>query len=140
MTARVLTVGVFDLLHSGHLDLLDFCYDKASPPRSVYILIDSDRRVRELKGPSRPINTAEFRQRILLCMDGIVGVHIFDTIEEKEILIKQIKPNIFVKGGDYTPDKVLEKDLVESLGGKVLICPFTEGCSTTNIIEKMRKQ
>ena len=144
--AHVLTVGVFDILHNGHLDLLDYCYDLAHDnswyhtSKSIHVLIDSDRRVKELKGPNRPINSIDFRCRMLKSMRGVFSVRIFDSLEEKEHLIKEIKPDVFVKGGDYTLDKILEKDLIESLGGKVVVCPYKEGFSTSNIIEKIRKQ
>lgn len=127
----VFTNGVFDLLHRGHIDLLWFCKDMQA---HVVVGINSDASVKRLKGDSRPINDQDTRKRILESLRCVDQVVIFDEDTPLEI-IKFIKPDIIVKGGDYTKDQVVGNQLCE-----VVIFPFLSGFSTSKIIERIRGQ
>jgi len=131
----VFTNGCFDILHRGHVEYLEFAKDLGD---ILLIGVNNDDSVRKLKGPGRPINTLLDRMYILgaLCMtDFITDFHESTPYN----LINEIRPDILVKAGDYTPSGVVGKDIVESYGGKVVIAPYVNGYSTTKIIEKMRK-
>lgn len=132
----VFTNGCFDILHVGHKRYLQ----QAATLGDILIVgVNSDASVKRLKGESRPVNTVVDRVE-MLCALGFVGyVAIFDEDTPYE-LIKQIQPDVLVKGGDYQPDEVVGKDIVESRGGKVEIIPFVEGKSTTNIINQINKK
>jgi D-beta-D-heptose 7-phosphate kinase / D-beta-D-heptose 1-phosphate adenosyltransferase len=131
----VFTNGCFDILHRGHITYLN----RAKACGEILIVgINSDESVRRLKGESRPINSLEDRAQILAalsCVDHIVPFN-SDTPHE---LIRMIRPDIFVKGGDYSRETLPEASLVEKLGGKVEILPYLENLSTTNIIERIRQ-
>src|SRR5512140_498851 len=130
----VLTNGCFDILHSGHTAYLN----RAKALGDVLIVgLNSDRSVCKLKGPTRPINALEDRAQVLAalsCVDHIVS---FDGDTPHE-LIRMIRPDVFVKGGDYTRETLPEADLVEALGGKVELLPYLPEHSTTGVIEKIR--
>lgn len=96
--------GTFDILHPGHVRLLS--YAKSLGDR-LFVAIDSDRRVKELKGQSRPINTAIERKEMLLALKAVDEVEIFDTSEELCMWIKQINPYIMVVGSDYKEKEVI---------------------------------
>lgn len=129
----VFTNGCFDLLHAGHVKYLQ----KARTLGDLLILgLNSDASVRRLKGERRPLIGETERAHILAALDCIDYVVIFD--EETPLrLIETLKPLVLVKGGDYTPDGVVGKDVVESYGGRVELVEFVDGKSTTNIIEKI---
>lgn len=130
----VFTNGVFDLLHPGHLQYLR----AAKALGDVLVVgVNTDRSTRRLKGPERPINPLEFRLEMLSglqCVDYLVP---FDALTPLA-LIRAIKPDVLAKGGDYTPETVVGKEIVESYGGKVAIIPFVEGYSSTDLIRKIR--
>lgn len=129
----VFTNGCFDLLHAGHVKYLQ----AARRLGDLLILgLNSDVSVRRLKGPKRPLIGEVERAHILAALDCIDYVCLFDEETPLE-LITAVKPQILVKGGDYTPEGVVGKDLVESYGGRVELIPFVDGKSTTNIIEKV---
>jgi len=129
----VFTNGCFDILHSGHLQLLK---KARSMGDRLVVAIDSDEHVKSLgKIPPRPINNQEFRMNVLKSIKWIDEVVVFDNLEK---VLKKVRPDVLVKGGDYTVDKVVGKDLVESWGGEIKIIPFVEGNSTTAIINKIR--
>jgi len=126
----VFTNGCFDLLHAGHVRYLEV----AKSFGDVLILgLNSDRSVRELKGESRPINTEEDRAYILAALEAVDYVVVFDEDTPYE-LIKTIKPNTLVKGGDYEDQAVVGQDLVDELK----LVQFVEGKSTTKTIEKIQ--
>jgi D-beta-D-heptose 7-phosphate kinase / D-beta-D-heptose 1-phosphate adenosyltransferase len=130
----VFTNGVFDILHRGHVTLLS----RAKELGDVLVVgINSDESVRRLKGAERPVNTVDDRVQVLAalsCVDYIVPFE-EDTPDE---LIRAIRPDVFVKGGDYTRKTLPEAALVESLGGVVRILPYVEDRSTTDVIERIR--
>jgi D-beta-D-heptose 7-phosphate kinase/D-beta-D-heptose 1-phosphate adenosyltransferase len=129
----VFTNGCFDLLHVGHVRYLQ----KARTYGDLLVLgLNSDNSVRRLKGEKRPLIGEKERAHILAALDCIDYVVIFE--EDTPIrLLEALKPSILVKGGDYTPDTVVGKDLVESYGGRIELVEFVDGRSTTNIIEKI---
>lgn len=95
---RIVVNGTFDILHVGHIQLLNFAKGLGG---TLMVCIDTDRRVRELKGPSRPINSQEERKCILENLKAVDAVSFFDTDEELEFIFKQYSPDIMVKGSDY---------------------------------------
>lgn len=132
----VFTNGCFDLIHQGHLDLLKKAKDMGS---KLYVGINSDESVKRLKGSERPINTQSFRANLLHSIKYVDKVFLFE--EDTPLnLIKQIKPDILVKGGDYKPKEVIGGDFVRSYGGKVIIVPITQGFSTTNTIKNIKNK
>lgn len=129
----VFTNGCFDLLHAGHVKYLQ----KARNLGDLLVLgLNSDASVRRLKGEKRPLIGEDERANILAALDCIDYVVVFDEDTPIE-LITALKPNILVKGGDYTPEGVVGKELVESYGGRVELVSFVDGKSTTNIIERV---
>ena len=129
----VFTNGCFDLLHAGHVKYLQ----AARQLGDLLVLgLNSDASVRRLKGPKRPLINEEERAHILAALDCIDYVCLFDEDTPLE-LIAALRPQILVKGGDYTTDAVVGRDIVESYGGRVELIPFVDGKSTTNIIEKV---
>lgn len=96
---KIVVNGTFDIVHLGHLRLL--AYARSIPDSFVYVLIDSDRRVKELKGSDRPINTEYERASLLFALKCVDRVDIFDTDKELVDLIKSYEPDIMVKGSDY---------------------------------------
>lgn len=132
----VFTNGVFDIIHSGHIDLL--C--KAKKEGDILIVgINSDISVKKIKGPKRPINNEYSRAFVLSNIKPVDHVIIFkETTPEKIISI--IKPNIHVKGGDYNPRNMPETKIVEKYGGKVKILPLNKNYSVSNLITKIIKE
>ena len=130
----IFTSGVFDILHSGHIELLKF---SKSLGKKLIVGINSDRSVKKIKGKNRPINNQEDRKKILLQLDVIDEVIIFNDITP-ENLINNLKPNIFVKGSEFTEDKIRETDKLPDFV-KIKIFPMKKGYSTTSTIKKIKK-
>lgn len=131
----VFTNGCFDLLHPGHIDIIR----KAKTLGDILVVaINSDYSVKRLKGNSRPLIPETQRANILASLETVDFVTVFSEDTPIEI-IKSLKPDIIVKGGDYKPQQVVGKDIVESYGGKVCIFPLLENYSTTSLLEKLRK-
>ncbi len=129
----VLTNGCFDLLHRGHVEYLN----TAKLHGDILIVgINSDRSVQVLKGEYRPLVGEEDRAFIISQLKAVDATVIFDE-DTPYRLIRDIRPDVLVKGGDYTPDDVVGKDIVENSGGKVIIVPLTPGKSTTGILKKI---
>jgi D-beta-D-heptose 7-phosphate kinase/D-beta-D-heptose 1-phosphate adenosyltransferase len=129
----VFTNGCFDLLHVGHVKYLQ----KARSYGDLLVLgLNSDASVRRLKGEKRPLIGEEERSHLLSALDCVDYVVIFDEDTPLQ-LIETIRPWVLVKGGDYTSDTVVGKEVVESYGGRVELVQFVDGKSTTNIIEKI---
>ncbi|MFZ0063053.1 MAG: D-glycero-beta-D-manno-heptose 1-phosphate adenylyltransferase [Pyrinomonadaceae bacterium] len=131
----VFTNGVFDLLHVGHVRYLA---QARAFGDALIVAINSDRAVRELKGNDRPIINQDERAEVLAALRDVTQVTIFDEISPRT-LIKELSPDVLVKGGDYGLDEIHGREEVEAAGGRVVSLPFIQGSSTTKIIEKMRQ-
>ena len=130
----VFTNGCFDLLHLGHIDYLSKAKDLGT---KLIVGVNSSESVSKLKGPSRPINSTESRSTMLAAFEFIDLVIVFG--EDTPInLISNLKPNILVKGGDYTFETIVGAEDVINYGGLVEVIPFLEGYSTTNIVTKIQ--
>ena len=130
----VFTNGCFDILHRGHVTYLS----RAKTLGDVLVVgLNSDDSVRRLKGEGRPINALEDRMRVLAALSCVDYIVPFEE-DTPEHLLEMARPDIFVKGGDYTRERLPEAPLVERLGGRVEILPFVEERSTTSIIERIR--
>lgn len=127
------TNGVFDLLHSGHVDLLLAARETAD---ALIVGVNSDLSVRRLKGPSRPVRTEAERAYVLASIEAVDLVVIFTEDTPLE-LVKHLQPDVIVKGGDYTEESIVGAAEVRSRGGRVVVVPLTPGQSTTSIIEKL---
>ncbi len=129
----VFTNGCFDLLHVGHVRYLA----EAKGYGDVLIVgLNSDESVRRLKGPKRPIVPEGERAEMLAALESVDYVVIFEE-DTPERLIRMIRPDVHVKGGDYRPDEVLEAPLVRELGGEVRIAQYVDGKSTTVMVQKI---
>ena len=129
------TNGVFDILHQGHIKLLS----EAATFTDIFVVgVNSDASVKRLKGDSRPINDERARALILASMIMVDAVVIFDEDTPLE-LIKSIKPDVLIKGGDYTIETIVGAKEVMDYNGKVEIISLEEGFSTTDIIERIQK-
>ena len=124
----VFTNGCFDILHVGHVKLLEYC----STLGEVVVGLNSDASVKRLKGANRPVNDQDSRKTVLESLRFVSQVLIFDE-DTPYNLISALKPDLIVKGGDYNPSEVVGSDIAE-----VLIFPTRDGFSTSGIIEKMR--
>jgi D-glycero-beta-D-manno-heptose 1-phosphate adenylyltransferase len=131
----VFTNGVFDLLHVGHVRYLS---QARALGDALVVAINSDRTVRELKGPNRPIFDEAERAEILAALRVVDYVMIFDDISPRSV-IAELLPDVLVKGGDYDLDQIHGREEVEAAGGKVISLPFIEGASTTALIERMNR-
>ena len=132
----VFTNGVFDLLHVGHVRYLA---QARALGDALVVAINSDRTVRELKGPERPVFDQSERAEILAALRQVDYVVFFDDISPRS-LIAQLLPDVLVKGGDYQLDQIHGREEVEAAGGKVISLPFVDGASTTTLIERMKKK
>lgn len=128
----VFTNGCFDILHAGHIDYLE---KSRALGNKLIVGINSDESVRKLKGLSRPINNQEDRKKMLEALRCVDEVIIFDEDSPYD-LIGRLRPNILTKGGDYSIDKIRSRSLVE----EVVIIPYKEGYSTTNIINRIKNE
>ena len=129
----VFTNGCFDVLHSGHISLLTHAKEKND---FLIVGLNSDSSVRRLKGKMRPVCTEIERATVLAALETVDAVVIFDEDTPFE-LIRKLKPDILVKGGDYTEDTVVGADYVKSYGGKLVLVPLVQGKSSTSIFEKI---
>jgi D-beta-D-heptose 7-phosphate kinase/D-beta-D-heptose 1-phosphate adenosyltransferase len=132
----VFTNGCFDLLHVGHLRYLE---EARSLGDILVVGVNSDPSVQRLKGPRRPILPLDERMEIL---SGLECVNYVTSFEEQTPLelIALLRPHILVKGGDWTKERIVGRELVEGLGGEVVVLPFVEGNSTSNLIETILKR
>lgn len=131
----VFTNGCFDILHHGHLDLLA---QAAGLGNILIVGLNTDASVQRLKGPERPVTNEQdraFQVASLLCTDAVC---MFDEDTPAE-LIRLIRPDVLVKGGDYNINTIVGADFVQSYGGSVSIIPFVQGYSTTGIIDRIKK-
>jgi D-beta-D-heptose 7-phosphate kinase/D-beta-D-heptose 1-phosphate adenosyltransferase len=130
----VFTNGCFDLLHRGHVHILREAKGKGD---ILIVGINSDRSVRGIKGPARPILAETDRIELIAAMEMVDYVVLFDESDPRK-LIEAIKPNVLAKGGDWGQDGVVGADIVEREGGRVAVIPYLKGFSTTEIIERIR--
>lgn len=130
----VFTNGVFDILHAGHLDYLK----RSKKLGDILIVgVNSDESTKTIKGDDRPINNEEDRTTLLAGLECVDYVTLFSEITPIN-LIRLLRPDLLVKGADYSADEVVGKDVVESFGGEVKLIPFKEGFSTSRLIDKIR--
>ena len=137
----IFTNGCFDILHRGHIELFKFCRAQ-HPYKQVVVGVNSDESIKELKGPDRPIMSEEDRIAVLLAIQWIDYVVVFDT---KSVLplIEALKPSFLIKGGNYSTkacavaDQIVGQKFVESYDGRVYTAPMIEGISSTYIIERI---
>ncbi len=129
----VFTNGVFDLLHPGHIQYLD----TASRLGTHFIVaLNSDESVRRIKGPLRPVMTLVDRLEVLVSLECVHFVTWFGEDTPAEI-ISMVRPDVLVKGGDWQPEAIVGKDIVEAYGGRVLSIPFVPGYSTSSILQRI---
>ena len=131
----VFTNGVFDLLHVGHVRYLRAARALGD---ALLVAINSDRAVRELKGANRPVMNERERAEVLAALEAVDLVVVFPQDTPLE-LIRRVRPNVLVKGGDYRPAQVVGRELVEAQGGEVVLVDLVPGFSTTRIVERSRK-
>jgi D-beta-D-heptose 7-phosphate kinase/D-beta-D-heptose 1-phosphate adenosyltransferase len=132
----VFTNGCFDVLHVGHIEYLKFCKSHGD---IVVVGLNSDNSVRQLKGPTRPVNNQHERAAVLAALEYVDYVVVFDRPDPLE-LVQQVKPDILIKGVDWAEKGVIGREFVESYGGKVILAPMVDGKSTTATLEKMKRQ
>ncbi len=132
----VFTNGVFDLLHVGHVRYLA---QARALGDALVVAINSDRTVRKLKGPNRPVFDQNERAEILAALRVVDYAVVFDNVSPRS-LISQLLPDVLVKGGDYQLDEIHGREEVEAAGGKVISLPFVDGASTTSLIARMNKK
>ena len=128
------TNGCFDLLHPGHVQYLE---DVRALGDFLVVGLNSDASVARLKGPSRPLQDERARAMILLGLRSVDAVVRFDEDTPLE-LIRALQPDVLVKGGDYTPETVVGRDVVEARGGRLVLIPFLPGHSTSRIEERIK--
>ncbi len=130
----VFTNGCFDILHTGHVRYLKAARSLGD---CLAVGLNSDVSVRRLKGPERPVNIEADRAEVLDALFAVDYVTIFDE-PTAEDLIARIRPDVYVKGGDYTLDSLPEAKIVQQYGGRVAFVDLVPGRSTTKVIEKLR--
>jgi rfaE bifunctional protein nucleotidyltransferase chain/domain len=131
----VFTNGVFDLLHPGHLRYLQ---QARALGDALIVGVNSDRSVRAIKGPQRPITPEAERAEILAALAPVDAAVIFDE-DTPHAIIAAIQPDVLVKGADWAEDAIVGRDLVEARGGRVVRMPIEPGYSTSGIIDKARR-
>ncbi len=129
----VWTNGCFDVIHRGHIEFLKFCRQQGD---IVVVGLNSDKSVRAIKGPDRPIHNQFDRMTVLAALETVDYITIFDEPGPLNI-IKKLRPDVIVKGQDWAKKGVIGQQFVESYGGKLVLAPLVEGKSTTSVIEKI---
>jgi len=130
------TNGCFDILHRGHVEYLE----QAKNHADILVLgLNTDNSVRRLKGSSRPYLKEQDRAYIVSRLEAVDVVCLFDEDTPLELL-KKVRPDYLIKGGDYRLDQIVGRELVESQGGQVLTIPFIEGKSSTSIIDQIKTE
>lgn len=132
----ITTNGCFDILHIGHVRILNQAREEGD---LLFLGLNSDASVRRLKGPERPINNENDRAELLANLRSVDFVYIFDEDTPVEFL-KLVKPDIHIKGADYTTGELAETPVVESFGGKVKLLPLVPQKSTTSLVQKIKEQ
>ena len=130
----VFTNGCFDILHRGHVEYLQFCKAQGDV---VVVGLNSDASVRTIKGPTRPINNQKDRAAVIVALESVGFVTVFDEADPMN-LIRAIRPDVLVKGQDWQDKGVVGADFVKAQGGKVALAPLVKGKSSTAVIEKLK--
>jgi len=130
----VFTNGVFDLLHPGHVRYLQHARSLGD---ALIVGVNSDRSVRAIKGPSRPITPEAERAEILAALDCVDATVVFDQ-ETPHALIEALQPDVLVKGADWAADAIVGRDIVEARGGRVVRVAIEAGYSTTAILRRIK--
>jgi len=131
----VFTNGVFDLLHPGHVRFLQAA---AREGDLLIVGINSDMSANSIKGVTRQVVTASERAEVLLALDCVDAVIIFNEIKPN-LIIREIVPDVLVKGADWSADQIVGRDTVESTGGRVVRVSIETGYSTTALIERIKR-
>ncbi len=131
----VVTSGCFDIVHAGHVMYLEEAKGKGD---CLIVLLNSDRSVRKLKGDQRPIIPEKERSIVVAAFEKVDYVCVFDD-ETPCSMLKRLQPDYFVKGGDYKGKRIPEMDVLNSYGGEVVYVTLVDGCSTTNVVEKIKQ-
>jgi rfaE bifunctional protein nucleotidyltransferase chain/domain len=132
--AVVFTNGVFDLLHAGHVHYLQAARALGG---ALIVGVNSDRSVRAIKGPDRPVTPEDERAEVLLALGCVDAAAVFDE-DDPHAIISAVQPDILVKGADWGPAEIIGRDVVEARGGRVVRIPLVEGRSTTNLIGRVK--
>jgi rfaE bifunctional protein nucleotidyltransferase chain/domain len=131
----VFTNGVFDVLHRGHVSYLEQARAQGA---SLVVAINTDASARRLgKGPDRPLNREQDRAAVIAALESVSLVTFFDE-DTPVALIGELRPQVYVKGGDYDMRQLEETRVVEGYGGRALAIPFVDGFSTTSLVRKIR--
>jgi rfaE bifunctional protein nucleotidyltransferase chain/domain len=130
----VFTNGVFDILHPGHVRYLQ---DARREGDALIVGVNSDRSVKAIKGPSRPITPEHERAEVLAALECVDAVVLFDEDDPGRI-IDRLRPDVLVKGADWAADRIVGRQTVEGRGGRVIRIPLTKGYSTSDIIKKIQ--
>ena len=131
----VFTNGCFDLLHPGHILTLERARSLGD---ALIVGVNSDRSVREMKGAGRPLVPEQERAEVLSALECVDAVVIFDQATPRE-MVAALLPDVLVKGGDWSSDRIIGREEVEGAGGKVVSIPVLAGHSTSAMVEKIRK-
>ena len=130
----VFTNGCFDVIHAGHVNLLQ---DAGNQGDILIVALNSDISVQTIKGSGRPIISQNHRAEVLASLESVDYVVMFDEPDPLKV-IQEIEPNVLVKGGDWSPDAIVGRDVVERACGTVMSIPLIEGISTTEIIRRIK--
>jgi D-beta-D-heptose 7-phosphate kinase/D-beta-D-heptose 1-phosphate adenosyltransferase len=131
----VFTNGCFDLLHAGHVKLLE----RAKQCGDLLIVgINSDRSVRALKGAGRPIVAVRERALLIAALESVDYVTVFNDATPQR-LVKRLRPHVLIKGADWSADQIVGREIVHKAGGRVIRIPLVKGYSTSQLIERIRK-
>jgi rfaE bifunctional protein nucleotidyltransferase chain/domain len=131
----VFTNGVYDLLHPGHIQCLE---EAAAMGTHLMVGLNTDASTQRIKGKNRPVVPLESRMEVLAAFEVVQSVTWFEE-DTPENIVRIVRPDVLVKGGDWRTYAIVGKEFVESYGGKVVAIPFLEGYSTTGMIEKIIK-
>jgi D-beta-D-heptose 7-phosphate kinase/D-beta-D-heptose 1-phosphate adenosyltransferase len=132
----VFTNGCFDILHRGHVEYLTHARSLGD---RLIVGLNTDASVTRLKGPGRPVVEQDDRAYVMAALACVDAVTLFDE-DTPAVLIGALLPDVLVKGGDYAPDQVIGREVVESHGGRLVLIPFISGRSTTALLQRVRTQ
>ena len=130
----IFTNGCFDLLHAGHVKLLEWAKRQGDV---LVVGLNSDRSVRQLKGPRRPIVSQQDRALLVAALESVDYVTIFHELTPQR-LIERLRPDVLIKGTDWGTGQIVGRDIVERNGGRVIRFPLIKGYSTSRLIERIR--